>query len=286
MPSKETPCQCRCGLNLFKVRLHRDEQVGLITCAAGHHSLLLDSRDYWSDVLQDGRPRQIRCRCKRESFHVALMYDFRDTGQVAAVDVVLTCAECKREALGASFEINYDPTDRLLSHPLDPIQDPWLRAREVQITSYWLATDAECFAAHLTAELGARAFHRVMGECEFLPVKRDLFLPGVHHELYFTNLPDVAPKASREPQKAGPFVRLASPIQMVYGSLASGVVLDLYRIEYAAEIIVAGEKQKQPPAFLAFAKSAIDWLKQNFISERGRNTADNPTEFARWLPYR
>jgi hypothetical protein len=53
------PCECACGVRQFHIRLFRDERVGLLTCKAGHHSLLLDSRDYWIDVLQDGRPEEI-----------------------------------------------------------------------------------------------------------------------------------------------------------------------------------------------------------------------------------
>jgi hypothetical protein len=36
---------CHCGEKTFRVRLHPEESVGPVTCAAQHYSLLLDSRD-------------------------------------------------------------------------------------------------------------------------------------------------------------------------------------------------------------------------------------------------
>jgi hypothetical protein len=36
MNNLENTCQCVCGADGFQMRLKRDEQVGLLTCAAGH----------------------------------------------------------------------------------------------------------------------------------------------------------------------------------------------------------------------------------------------------------
>jgi hypothetical protein len=97
MESKTITCQCVCGAQRFGVRLERDEQVGLLTCPARHYSLLLDSRDHWAAILQEGRPKQVRCRCGELLFRVELAYDFRDSGEVRCVDVMLNCCSCGRE---------------------------------------------------------------------------------------------------------------------------------------------------------------------------------------------
>src|SRR5271170_1099743 len=107
MEPRRITCQCSCGALQFCVRLDRYEQVGLLTCPAGHHSLLLDSRDYWADVLQEGRPEQIKCLCGESLLQVDLIYDFREDGGVRCVDVSLSCCVCGRKNNGTSFEINY-----------------------------------------------------------------------------------------------------------------------------------------------------------------------------------
>lgn len=133
MEQRTTACQCNCGAQQFKVRLEPDEQVGLLTCSAGHHSLLLDGRDYWADVLQEGRPREIKCRCGGVLFRVNLAYDFREDGDVRSVDVLPRCCDCGRGRAAVSFEIDYSPTAELISKPLDPIEQPWLKARRTKL---------------------------------------------------------------------------------------------------------------------------------------------------------
>jgi hypothetical protein len=114
---------CSCGDQRFNVRLRRDEQVGLLTCSReGHHSLLLDSRDYWADVIQTARPRAARCRCGGRAFEVELEYEFReDSRSIRRVDVGLRCVACGDERVGAEFEIDYEPTENLLSEPLEHV---------------------------------------------------------------------------------------------------------------------------------------------------------------------
>src|SRR5277367_2208314 len=114
MDRDQVTCECACGTRQFHVRLFRDERVGLLTFKAGHHSLLLDSRDYWIDVLQDGRPKQSRCRCGGTVFRVDLVYEFRENGDVRSVEVSPICAECNRAQSPLLFEINYGPTTKLV----------------------------------------------------------------------------------------------------------------------------------------------------------------------------
>jgi hypothetical protein len=275
MESRTETCQCTCGVHQFGVRLERDEQVGLLTCSAGHHSLLLDSRDYWADILQEGRPKQIRCRCGGALFSVDLVYDFREDGDVRSVDVLLTCCECGRKQTGASFEIDYSPTAELISRPLDPIEQPWLKAKQCEITAYWQPGDAKRFASYLSELPGARIYRDSNGieECGVDAVE---FHPELRYDLYFTNMAE-APRRVRDPQKSAPLLRLTSPFHI---ACPSGIAL-LYYIEYAEEILRGAEVMRQPQPFLSFALQAREWLQQNYSSKRGRNTADRPAEYER-----
>jgi hypothetical protein len=256
--------------------LEPDEQVGLLTCPAGHHSLLLDSRDYWADVLQEGRPKEIRCRCGGALFRVDLVYDFRDDGDVRSVDVSPTCCDCGRERTGALFEIDYSPTVELISKPLDPVEQPWLKAKRSEITAYWQPADAERFASYLSGIPGVRIYRDSKGfeECGIEAVE---FYPQLRYDLYFTNVLELPRLRLRDPQRAAPLLRLTSPFHI---ACPTGIAL-LHYIEYADEILRGAEVLSQPQPFLTFARQARAWLHENYLSQRGTHTADNPAEYER-----
>ncbi len=276
MGSKTVACQCVCGAQQFRVRLEPDEQVGLLTCSAGHHSLLLDSRDYWADALQEGRPKETRCRCGGALFRVDLVYDFRDDGDVRSVDVSPTCCDCGRKRTGASFEIDYSPTAELISKPLDPVEQPWLKAKRSEITAYWQPADAERFASYLSGIPGIRIYRDSEGfeECGIETVE---FYPELKYDLYFTNVLELPPLRLRDPQRAAPLLRLTSPFHI---ACPTGIAL-LHYIEYADEILRGAEVLSQPQPFLTFARQARAWLYENYLSQRGTHTADNPAEYER-----
>jgi hypothetical protein len=262
------------------MRLKSAEQVGLLTCSAGHHSLLLDSRDYWADILQGGRPRQIKCKCGGKLFAIMLFYEFRDTGDVRSVEVFSACHACAQSHSRALFEIKYSPTEELVSHPLDPIEQPWLQPKRREITAYWKPNDAERFARHLVTALGARVFQR-LPKSEITPCKIDdlEFDPELKPTLYFTNLPDLAPPPIRDPQQVAPFLKLYGPFHIVI-AYPDDIAL-LHYVQYSNEVVREGKIVKQPEEFLAFAHSAVEWLRQEYPPTRGRYSADNPQEYKR-----
>jgi hypothetical protein len=284
----ENVCQCACGAHDFQVRLKRDEQVGLLTCAAGHHSLLLDSRDYWADVLQDGRPKMSRCRCGSVLFRVNLEYEFRQDGDVRYVQVKPICAACSRGQRLMLIDIDYSPTDQLVAKPLDPIEKPWLQPKRRQVTAFWKPADAERFATYLAQSLRARVFSE-NGPNEFTEVAlaHVEFFPELKHDLLFTNIDGTTAPGQRNPEKSSPFLRLNGPIHMCYskGPGSSEHIRLLHYITYSHEVMREASLEKQPALFLTFAREACDWLSRNYVSLRGKNTADNPEEYQQVKPY-
>ena len=120
-------------------------------CEAGDHSLLLDSRDYWLDVIQERRPREAKCRCGGKAFEVVLDYSFRDgTRVVRSVGVSGRCCACATERRLADFEIDYEPTDTLVSTPLDPCEVPWVKPKRISLTALWTPGDLDRFVSHAT----------------------------------------------------------------------------------------------------------------------------------------
>lgn len=288
MDSIETACKCACGAQDFRLRLKTDEQVGLLTCSVGHHSLLLDSREYWADVLQDGRPPQGRCRCGSVLFRVALEYEFRGTGDVRSVGIKPTCSGCGREQRMMVIDLKYSPTEELIAKPLDPIEARWLQPKRHQITSLWQPADAERFARYLVETLGARVFSKAAAiEFTESSIENVRFFPELKRDLLFTNMPSVTVPSEREPHNRGPFLRVSAPYYMHYSqqSFERKSAHFLHYIQYSKEILVEGNIEKQAASFLIFGRQACDWLNQNFVSSRGRNTADNLEEYLRAKPF-
>lgn len=285
MPGKtrRRELRCACGADCFAVRIDSTEQVGLLSCTtAEHHSLLLDSRDYWGTVLQNGKPKAARCRCKGSSFRVTLDYHLRDSGSVQLVEVVLGCTNCDKSQRAATFEIDYEPTDALLARPLDPIEKPWLKAKQVSVTALWTPRDLARFVTHAAGRPGTFTYlerHGTAPERQDLPqVLRCVRQVGSpYYRIYFATEPQRFPDNTRDCWKEMPVVCTGSPTQMQY---SSGLGF-LYYVEYAEQVFEGAEVVAQPRAFLEYAAGLRAWLKESFISARGRDTADAPEEWQR-----
>lgn len=284
MKSIENACQCACGVYDFELRINRDGPVGLLTCPAGHHSLLLDSREYWADLLQDGRPKMSRCGCGGKLFRVYLEYELRQGGDVRTIHIKPICSNCDRPQTVVSIDIKYSPTDELISKPLDAIQEPWLQPKRREITSFWQAVDAEKFASYLVQSLGARVFSRnralVFLETTLTKIE---FYPELKHDLLFTNIEGVTVPPGPEPQRSAPFLRLNQPFHMVYSKPENvrslGNIRLLHYIKFSHQVVQQGALEDQPARFQNFCRHVCEWLSQHYVSIRGKNTADNPDEY-------
>jgi hypothetical protein len=279
--SEGPPLVCRCGSAVFTVRANAVESVGLATCDRGHPSLLLDSRDVWADVLQEGRPRELRCRCKQRTFHLTVDYDLRDgTRTVRSFVVRARCATCtaRREVFRA--DIDYEPTDALLERPLDPIDDPWRKARWVQVTGLWKLEDLGRLLRFVGSLAGARivfaardrAPRELTAEAAILAAR-----DARTYDVVFGSEDVTLPADPSEAWKQLPVVHVGSPLSIRYDTGDA----ELWYVSYALERIVDGAVVAQPAPFLAFAARVRAWLASELVSERGKDTADNPDEYQR-----
>ena len=273
---------CSCGDDRFRIRLNRNEGVGLAICeAAGHSSLLLDSRDHWFDVVEGEKPREVACRCKARVFAIELEYELRkDSGAVRSVSVELRCAGCGSQRRGMTIEIDYEPTDVLVERPLDPCDDPWLVPRRVEISALWLVDDLCALVRRLGDAEGALCYFAGWREpavlaspgsiCERLPRARSF-------DLFFAPRPVTLPEALRDAWKSHPVIHVGTPIHMNYSTGAG----TLYFVRWAEQTVAAGRLEPQPAELRELATRVRSWLGERFVSERGRLTADNPSEYAR-----
>ncbi len=195
---------------------------------------------------------------------------------------------CERENWPLDIDIKYSPTDQLVTRPLDPIEKPWLQPKRHQITAFWKPLDAERFVTHLSQSPHVRVLAKLRPyEFSEIALADIEFYPELKHDLLFTNLNGITVPEGREPENKAPFLRLNGPFHMHY-SIPKGPdfrehVRLLHYIRYSLEVTRGGDLQRQPAEFLTFVQDACEWLSQNFVSSRGKNTADNPEEYAEYL---
>jgi hypothetical protein len=266
---------------VFTVRANAVESAGLATCDRGHPSLLLDSRDVWPDVIQVARPRELRCRCKQRAFHLTVDYEFRDgTRSVRAFVVRARCATCAESRDVFRADIDYEPTDALIERPLDPVDDPWRKARWVQVTGLWQREDLARLLRFIGALPDTRiAFASWQDAPREVTAEAAVLAAGEArtYDIFFTTEDVTLPQSPRNAWKDLPLVHVGAPTSMHYETGNA----ELYYVSYALERFVGGEVIPQPAAFLAFAAHVRAWLGSEFVSERGKNTADNPAEYQR-----
>jgi hypothetical protein len=272
---------CGCGEKAFTLRVSVLEGVGLATCGRGHASLLLDSRDTWLHVIQSRRPRALRCRCKGPTFELSVDYELRDeTSVVRAAHVRGRCVSCGAERAVLDVDIDYEPTAMLVERPLDPIDDPWQKPRWIELTGLWVPEDLDCllrFAASLPGarvivELHARAPEELSAADAVAALRG-----GECFDVFLTNVPALLPDRERDAWKTAPFVHIGTPTAIHY-STGLG---QLYYASYALECIDADRVAPQPAEFLGFAQTIRAWLESRLVSDRGKNTVDNPLEYQR-----
>lgn len=120
-----SPTCPKCHSGEFELRVLRDEAVAAarcVKCSADY--LLLDSKDYWFDVIQKGYPRLTRCSCKNASFRLRIDYTIRYDGDVDYIEVHSICSACAKTLRQLDFEVDYCGTDHLLKKPLVPCKNP------------------------------------------------------------------------------------------------------------------------------------------------------------------
>ena len=288
------------------MRVNANQGVGLLTCTQGHHSLLLDSRDYWGDVIQEGRPRQTKCRCKAKVFAVTLDYAFLDNGEVSQIEASAECDACGKARRLASLEIDYEPTEALVERPLDPIADPWIKAKRFDAGGYWKIGDLLSVVSFFADEPGAVLHFAGLHEAPRALSKSEtidaLHAAGWHEldstgaapgwlaehmsrkpfHLFATNQPVEFPENLRDCWKRIPVVQLKNPTR-INCNRGQGW---MYSVRYAEDVFRDGELVPQPAEFLAFARRLIVSLRAHFASPLGPRSLHNPDEYERLKDHR
>lgn len=126
------------GEDEFHIRYIRYENVGVLTTRSEKSYFILDSIDYWYDLIQEKYPAKQKCRCKNDYFKLYFDYVPRlGTDDYRAVELISCCTGCGKQRKFAEVDIDYSPTAQLFEQPITYCEQPKIRYKTYSISGYW-----------------------------------------------------------------------------------------------------------------------------------------------------
>ncbi len=131
-----------CGEEEFQIRFIRDESVGILTSRSDKNYFILDSVDYWYDLIQEKYPAKQKCSCKNDLFEIYFDYMPRKgTDDYRAVELISQCAECGKQKKFAQVDIDYSPSSQLFEQPISFCKQPKIKYKTYSVSGYWKEED-------------------------------------------------------------------------------------------------------------------------------------------------
>jgi hypothetical protein len=290
----------------FQLRIMRDEAVATVCCAGcSANYLLLDSKDYWFDVIQAGYPRLTRCSCKSESFRLRIDYSIRDDGDVDYIEVHSICSACAKTRRQLDFEIDYIGTGHLLKRPLVPCKNPKVLYDLKELHVMLTLRDMLRIVDHL-GEQGCRFLSRVRRDESWVAVEQTTAEAKVTIEkdryLFIYAMPgdlDVPDERMSTVKKEAAFwkrselIRISSkshlcirqsegkPDDFCYssGPMTHGNYTEVglaFYISFANEFVRGEKVVSKSRGFRKVTASLLAILKEEFVNWRSPRCFDNP----------
>jgi hypothetical protein len=293
----ETTARCEeCRGTHFVLRVMKDEGVACASCVGcSRDYLLLDSEDYWFDLIQERYPRPSRCPCKGEAFGLRFQYAFREGGDVESVVVSSTCAACGKLKKQMTVDIDYGGTEHLTERPLVFCKNPKIFYDLRRLSLYAAKNDIARLATFL-AEQGCvftcwlRRGDDWVGQSAERRVIEEAILNDQHRTVYASLDPvdphDPAFEFSRAEDafwKRHEVLRISSPTTILFG--ASDGLPDrrgfLYYIDYSNEFVKDDTVVAKSARFRELTGKLESRLGERFVSWRGRRCFDDEQEHLR-----
>ena len=129
----------------FQVRYIQDENVGIICTPTDKSYFLLDSADYWYDLIQEKYPPIMKCSCKNDRFSLTFEYTPREgTVDFREINITCSCTVCQKAKRLPTIEIDYSPSSQLFDHPITFCKQPKMKYKTYSLMGYW--SDDELFS--------------------------------------------------------------------------------------------------------------------------------------------
>ena len=126
----------------FRVRYIRSENVGIITSKNDKSYFLLDSADYWYDLIQEQYPPVVKCSCKNDLFTLTFDYTPRiGTEDFKEIRIHCRCTTCQKKKSFPVIEIGYSPSAQLFDNPITFCRQPKIKYKTYSASGYWQKED-------------------------------------------------------------------------------------------------------------------------------------------------
>ena len=284
----------------FQIRLLKKDGVGLLTTKNETNYLILDSLDYWYDLIQNEYPKKKKCACKNEWFYIHFKYIPRQgTDDIKEVQVFTTCTECNKNSKAVSIGISYSPTQELIDNPLTFCEKPNIKYHFKELTSYWTGNDLKTFLEFIFTDLKLNVYcwfdQHTDNTRRFEKVTFDkaIQITTANHRylnFYFAfNELDTSKyiKQTNESDlyvnegiwRRDELIQLSSPFVMLgYGLL--------FYINYCTQYLDKGKVADKSKDFENLTTQVTNWLEQNFVTKRGKDCFDGQQAYEKFIAKR
>jgi hypothetical protein len=284
------------GEDKFQIRLIKEEGVGLLTTATNKNYLILDSLDFWYDLIQQKYPNIKKCKCKNDWFNIRFDYIPRSGTQgVRQINIVTKCTDCLTEKKQVSIDIKYSPTERLIADPLTYCEQPFIKYGFKEINCYWTNHDLKKFFSFMATDLQTDIYcwywqrSDDKRHLEKVSLEKAFEIVTVNHryfDFYFaavtpdlkTNIYNNELYVEDDQWRRQELIQLSSPTVMAFGQGQTGL---LFFINYGTQYVDKGIVLDKSDAFKGTTHKIEKWFKEYYIEVRGKDCFDNLEEHKR-----
>lgn len=266
------------GEDEFQIRYIRDENAGILTSRYDKSYFILDSKEYWYDLIQEKYPSKQKCSCKNDFFKVRFDYSPRkETDDFSSVELISQCTECGKTKRFGRIDIDYSPSAQLFEQAISYCGQPKIKYKTYTISGFWKKEDLFGLTEFLSQkqlliylwywnESGKRCFNQAaFGEfVEFLSSENSKYL-GVYFS--FEPLEEIENNSSYDDKgiyidqnlwRKKELVKIDSPISV----MSDNSIKLCYYIEFCNEFIDSnGTVQRKSESFCRLTKELLRYCK-------------------------
>jgi hypothetical protein len=285
----EKKIQTENGLDEFQVRLIRADGVGLLTNRKNKSYLILDSLDYWYDLIQEQYPAKIKCSCKNDWFKLSFQYEYRENSpDISNVQIKTVCTNCGKLTPRMTVDIDYSPTNKLTENPVTYCEKPLIKYKYHDFSGIWLPDELNKVLRFLLEGQGWIANYYYFRRSENLRVFHALTLKQALEKgsdflgVYFTL--NAIENAVVFEDTMGVVVdsNIWRKQELVYMTCYIVDGLPMYHIRYCNQYIDQGEVKDKSAEFEAMTHQMKAWFSETFVKTRGRNCFDSEEGYKRF----
>jgi hypothetical protein len=283
------------GADVFQARFIKNEGAGLLSDKEGKSYLMLDSADYWYDLIQDSYPKLKKCKCGCAWFGVEFRYIFRTHyDDVREIEINVTCEACGKVSFLGGIDIKYSPTERLIKEPITYCAKPKVKYKYKTINALWTKDDFEKFLRFCAEELGFNLYvfywddkERIF---EAVDAKRVADIGERFLEFFVSNGKlDISKIGGAAADGKGVYLkeRLWRSEELIdfhkCYMVKNGASIPSYLANYATEYIDnSGNAREKSKDFTQKCDKLLKWLSENFIAKRDKNCFDDEALYQLW----